>query len=216
MVLAVHHIDEIVRGDQQLVRHVELARVGARSASHSPEIEPFWNEHRIATTESEEVLALCREAVNPVLTIPIRDEDVAVGRFNRVGRHVKRLAIGALLTLGANRKQHLAGRRVFGDGVEAGIGQINLASRVDPDAMRRGGQVAPAADLVPIPVEYQHVPNAAQDVADRAVLARVADPGVDPSPRVDADIRNRAADSPPSANALPLRTGSSRIRCASP
>ena len=135
-----------------------------------------------------------REAVDPVLTIPVRDEDVAVGRLDRVGRHVERLAVGALLTPGADRQQHLAGRRVFGDGVEAGVGQVNLASRVDPDAMRRGGQVAPAADLVPIPVEYQHVPDAAQDVADRAVLARVADAGVDPSPRVDADIRDRAAD----------------------
>ena len=43
--------------------------------------------------------------------------------------------------------------------------------------------MAPAADLVPIPVEYQHVPDAAQDIADRAVSARITDAGVDPSPR---------------------------------
>src|SRR5262245_4150121 len=48
VVLAVHHIDEIVCGDQQLVRHVELARVGARPAGHGAEIEPLWNENRIA------------------------------------------------------------------------------------------------------------------------------------------------------------------------
>src|SRR5262245_61747027 len=60
--------------------------------------------------------------------------------------------------------------------------------------MRRGGQVAPAADLVTIPVEYQHVPDTAQDVADRAVSAWVTDASVDPSPRVDADIRDRTAN----------------------
>ena len=51
-----------------------------------------------------------------------------------------------------------------------------------------------AARGVPIPVEYQDVPNAAQNVADRAIIARVADAGIDPSPRVDADIRDRATD----------------------
>jgi hypothetical protein len=47
---------------------------------------------------------------------------------------------------------------------------------------------------VPIPVEYQDVPDAAQDVADRAVLTGVADARIDPAPRVDADIGDRAAD----------------------
>ena len=49
--------------------------------------------------------------------------------------------------------------------------------------MWREGQVAPATDLVPIPVECQHVTDAAQDIADRAVSARITDAGVDPSPR---------------------------------
>src|SRR5438270_626402 len=83
---------------------------------------------------------------------------------------------------------------MFGDGVEAGVGQVNLASGVDPDAMRRGGQVPPTADLVPIPVEDQHVPDTAEDGADRAVLAGVADAGVDPAPCVDTDIRDGTAD----------------------
>src|SRR5512134_1615115 len=48
VVLAVHHVDAIVFGDQQLVRHVELARVGAGCAGHRPEIEPLWNEDRVA------------------------------------------------------------------------------------------------------------------------------------------------------------------------
>jgi hypothetical protein len=161
---------------------------------HGPEIETLWNEDRVATAEGEEVLAPGREAVDPVLAIPVRDEDIAVRRLDRMGRHVERLAVGARLALGADRQQHLAGRRVFGDGVEAGVSQVNLAGRVDPDPMGRGSQVAPAANLVPIPVEHQDVPDTAQDVTDRAVLAGVADAGVDPSPRVDADIRDCAAD----------------------
>jgi len=47
---------------------------------------------------------------------------------------------------------------------------------------------------VTIAVEHQHVPDAAQDVTDRAVLAWVADASVDLSPRVDADSGDRAAD----------------------
>src|SRR5262249_13081807 len=92
------------------------------------------------------------------------------------------------------RQQQLARRRVFGDGVEAGIRQVNLAGRVDPDAMRGGSHVAPAADLVPISVEDQDVPDAAQDGADRAVLPGVTAAGIDPAARVDADIGDRAAD----------------------
>src|SRR5262249_11889072 len=78
--------------------------------------------------------------------------------------------------------------------MEAGVGQVNLARRVDPDPMRRRGYVAPAADLAPIPVKYEHMADAAQDVTDRAILAWVAHASIDPSPRVDADIGDRAAD----------------------
>src|SRR5439155_7847931 len=190
VVLAVHHVDEVVVGDQEFMRHVELARVGAGSAGHGPEVEPIGNEDGIAAAEGEEMLAPGREAVDPVLAVPIGDEDVAVGRLDRVGRHVEGLAVGTGMPLGPERQQQLAGGRMFGDGVEAGVGQVNLAGLVDPDAMRRGGQVPPTADLVPIPVEYQHVPDTAEDVADRAVVAGVADAGVDPAPCVDTDIRD--------------------------
>src|SRR5262245_24018117 len=119
MVFAVHHIDEIICGDQQLVWHVELTGVGAGSAGHGPEVETLWNEDGVTTAEGEEVLAPGREAVDPVLAVPVRDEDIAVGRLDRVGRHVERLALGTRLALGADRQQHLAGRCVFGNGVEA-------------------------------------------------------------------------------------------------
>src|SRR5262249_6323106 len=102
VVLTVHHVDEIVCGDQQLVRHVELARVGARPAGHRPEIETLRNENRIAATEGEEMLALRREAVDQVLAVPIRDEDIAIGRLDRMGWHIERLAVGALVALGTD------------------------------------------------------------------------------------------------------------------
>jgi hypothetical protein len=70
VVLAIHHVDEIVCGNQQCVRHVELAGVGAGPVGHRPEIETLWNEHRIAATEGEEVLAPGREAVDPVRPYP--------------------------------------------------------------------------------------------------------------------------------------------------
>src|SRR5262245_24327112 len=194
VVLAVHHIDQVVLGDQQLVRHVELARVGAGSAGHGPEVEPPGNKDGVAAAEGEEILTAGREAVDAVLTVPVGDEDVPVGRLNGVGRHIEGLAVGARRALGPERQEQLARRRVFGDGVKAGIRQVNLAGRVDPDAMRGGGHVAPAADLVPISVEDQDVPDAAQDGADRAVLPGITDARIDPAPRVDADIGDRAAD----------------------
>ena len=101
VVLAVHHVDEVVVGDQQLVRHVELARVGTRSAGHGAEVEPLGNKHGVTAAEGEEMLASSREAADPVLAVPIGDEDVAVGRLNRVGRHVEGLAVGPGMPLGA-------------------------------------------------------------------------------------------------------------------
>src|SRR5262245_21387522 len=71
VVLAVHHVDEVVLGDQQLVRHVELARVRAGSAGHGPEVEPLGNKDRVAAAESEEILTTGREAVDPVLAIAV-------------------------------------------------------------------------------------------------------------------------------------------------
>ena len=194
VVLAVHHVHKVVVGDQEFMRDVELAQVGAGSARHGPAVEPLGNEDRVTAAEGEEVLAPSREAVDAVLPVAVGDEDVAVGRLDRVGRHVEGLAVGPRMPLGPKREEQLAGRRVFGDGVEAGIRQVNLASGVDPDPMRLGGQVPPTANLVPIAVEYEDVPDAAQDGADRAVLTGVADARVDPAPCVDADIGDRAAD----------------------
>src|SRR5262249_8490210 len=89
MVLAIHHVDEIVFGNQQFVRHVERARVSTRPASDGPEVETLGNEDRVTAAEGEEVLAPGREAMDPVLAVAIRDEDVTVGRLDGVGRHVE-------------------------------------------------------------------------------------------------------------------------------
>src|SRR5712691_7884007 len=85
--------------------------------------------------------------------------------------------------------------------VAAGFGGVKGAVHVHPGAMdaasdelpRRLALLPPAPDLGPVALPDLDA-GAAQDVTDRAVLARVADAGVDPSPRVDADIRDRAAD----------------------
>jgi hypothetical protein len=37
--------------------------------------------------------------VDPVLAVPVRDEDVAVGHLDRVGWHIERLAVGPLWPL---------------------------------------------------------------------------------------------------------------------
>src|SRR5262249_16376918 len=124
-------------------------------------IEPLRYEDGVATAEGEEMLARSREAVAPVLTVPIRNEDVAVECLDGVGRHVERLAIGTRMPLDPKRQQYLAGGRVFRDSVQAGVGQVNGGGRVDADPMRRGRQVPPTANLVPVPVEHQDVPNAA-------------------------------------------------------
>src|SRR5262249_27838273 len=68
MVFAIHHVDEVVCGDQEFMRHVELAGIGAGPASHGSEMEPLRDEDGVATAEGEEMLARSREAVDPVLT----------------------------------------------------------------------------------------------------------------------------------------------------
>src|SRR5262249_41490367 len=57
VVLTVHHVDEIVGGDQQFVRYIELAWVGAGPTGHGPKVEPLRNEDGVAATEGEPVLA---------------------------------------------------------------------------------------------------------------------------------------------------------------
>src|SRR4029078_7812431 len=120
---------------------VELARAGAGRTDGG------GAERDRAGAEREDVLATGTEAVDPVLAVAVRDDDVAVGRLHCVGRSVERRAWRTDLVPGAERHQHLAGRRMLGDDVVAGIGVEKLVVLVHPEAVRRTGEVAPGADL---------------------------------------------------------------------
>ena len=98
------------------------------------------------------------------------------------------------LAPGAKGQQHLAGWRVLGDDVAAGIGVEKLVVLVDPQTVRGHGEVAPGADLAAVAIQHHHVAHAAPADPDRPVRLRIADTGVDPALRIDGDVRHRPPD----------------------
>src|SRR5262249_13410880 len=107
------------------MRQVEPAGLGCGYASDRPAAK-LLDEDRIAPAPGVDQLALWRKAVNPVLSVAIRDEDVAVRGLDRAGGHVERLARGTRLAWRPERQQHFTGWRVTGDRVQAGIRDEDL------------------------------------------------------------------------------------------
>src|SRR5581483_3543213 len=135
-----------------------------------------------------------REAVNPVLTVAVRYQQIAVRGLFRPRWHVEGGARLARLALRAERHQHFAGRRMLRDRVEAGVADEDLVVAVDPDPVRRREDVAPVRVLGSIRVEHQDVPDAGQNVADAATLGDVADADVGPPGRIEGDVGGDALD----------------------
>src|SRR5262245_4381103 len=85
-VLPIHDEHDSVGRDVDVMRQVELARIGGLYAGNRPAAKPL-DEDRIASSPGKDQFTLCRKAVDPVLSVAVRNEDVAVGGLNRSGRH---------------------------------------------------------------------------------------------------------------------------------
>ena len=175
------------------MRQVELAWLGAGHARDRPAAK-LLDEDRIAASPGQDQLALRRKAVHPVLSVAVRDEDVAVRRLNRAGRHVERRAWRTRLARRSQRQQHLAGRRMPGDGVQAGVGDEHLVLIVHPDRVRRRELEIPVAVQRAVRVEHDDPPLAGQDAPDAASGRDVAHADVRPAARIAGDRRGHAFD----------------------
>ena len=162
VVLAVGDIDPAVRVGDDVVRDVELARIGA------------------ALAPRKQQLAVRREFVDAGIRVAVRDIDVEIGRQRGVGAAVERLAAHKRRgpPRNADFEQYLAAERAFAHGVVAVIGAVQRLVRADMQPVRPVEQVfAPGIQQVAVAVEHHH-----------RVLAAIED--IDPVLRVDRDRRD--------------------------
>jgi TolB-like protein/class 3 adenylate cyclase/lipoprotein NlpI len=159
VVFAVGDIDPAVGVAADVVRHVELAGVGAGLAP------------------CKQQSAVRRVFVDAGVAVAVRDIDLALRRQRGMGAAVKRLAahIGLGRARDAQGHQHPAVECAMPDRVVAVVGQPDRVVRREMDAVRPGEDAfAPGADEIAVAVEHR----------DRM---RAAVEGIDPVMAVDAD-----------------------------
>src|SRR5579859_299991 len=192
-ILPVHDVDDPVGRDVDVVRQVELAWFGGDRARHRLAAK-LLDEDRIAASPGQDQLTVRRKAVHPVLSVAVRDEDVAVRRLNCAGGHVERRARRPRLARRPQHPQHLTRWRMPGDGVQAGVGNEHLVLIVHPDRVRRRELEIPVAVQRAVWVEHDDPALARQDAPDAASGRDVAHADVCPAPRITGDRRGHAFD----------------------
>src|ERR1051325_298581 len=174
VVLAVRDIDPAVRIAADVVRNIELPRIGAGLAPRG------------------EQLAVQRKFVDAGVAIAVRDvEAVAVWRQGGMGAAVERLASQEWGRLARNAEchQHAAIERAVAHGMVAVIGQPDRVVRRDMHAVRPGEQaLAPGAQQVAVLVKHSDRVLAAVEGVD-ILLAVDPDRGAIPEHDLVRDLR---------------------------
>jgi hypothetical protein len=122
VVLAVGHVDPAVGIAGDVVRDVELARIGAGGAP------------------GEQELAVGRVFVHARIAVAVGHVDVALRRHRGVGAAMKRLPahVGRRLAGDAEGEQHLSVARALADGVVAIVGEPDRVVGRHVDAVGAG------------------------------------------------------------------------------
>jgi hypothetical protein len=141
MILAVGYIDPAVGIASDIVRDVELARIGAGPAP------------------GQQQLAVRRVFVDARVAITIRHIDVALRRHGGVGAAMERLAthVGGRLAGQAQRQQDLPFERALANRMVAIVGQPNRVVRRHEYPVRAGKQAfAERTEEIAFAVEHDH------------------------------------------------------------